>query len=58
MHQATITATITDATPGIITALLLDARTDHDTHAPGRKNPAKAAIACGNSVRIKSSAIK
>jgi site-specific DNA recombinase len=44
MHQATITATITDATPGIIAALLADARTDHDTHNPARKNPAKAAI--------------
>jgi len=45
MRQATITATITDATPGIIAALLHDGRTDHDTHDPRRKNPAKAAIA-------------
>jgi site-specific DNA recombinase len=44
MHQATITATITDATPGIIAALLQDSRTDHDTHDPRRKNLAKAAI--------------
>jgi len=44
MHRATITATITDATPGIIAALLQDARTDHDTHDPRRKNPAKAAM--------------
>ena len=44
MHQAIITATVTDATPGIITALLADARTDDDTHDPARKNPAKTAI--------------
>jgi hypothetical protein len=44
MHQATITATITDATPGIIAALLQDTRTDHDTHNLARKNPAKAAM--------------
>jgi len=30
-NQATIWATITTATPGIITALLTDPRTDHDT---------------------------
>jgi len=45
MHTATITATITHATPGIITALLQDIRTDHDTHDAGRKNLAKAAMA-------------
>jgi hypothetical protein len=44
MHQAIITATITDATPAIITALLHDTRTDHDTHNAARKNPAKSAI--------------
>jgi hypothetical protein len=31
--QATVVLTITDATPGIITALLADSRTDHDTAA-------------------------
>jgi site-specific DNA recombinase len=44
MHQATIRATITDATPAIIQALLNDARTDHDTHNPARRNLPKAAI--------------
>jgi len=43
-HQATITATITDQTPGIIAALLADARTDHDTANPERTNPAGAAM--------------
>uniref|UniRef100_UPI0026144134 hypothetical protein n=1 Tax=Trebonia sp. TaxID=2767075 RepID=UPI0026144134 len=37
-RQATITATITDQTPGIIQALLDDPRTDHDTADPARKN--------------------
>jgi site-specific DNA recombinase len=44
-HQATITATITDATPALIAALLTDPRTDHDTAGPARKNPAIAPIA-------------
>ena len=43
-HQATITATITDQTPGIIRALITDARTDHDTAHPERTNPSIAAI--------------
>jgi hypothetical protein len=34
-RQATVTLTITDATPGLITALLADPRTDHDTATPG-----------------------
>ena len=44
-HQATITATITDQTPGIIHALITDPRTDHDTANPERTNPPIAAIA-------------
>ena len=43
-HQATITATITDQTPGIIQALIADSRTDHDTANPERTNPPIAAI--------------
>jgi hypothetical protein len=43
-NQVTITATITDTTPGIITALLNDSRTDDDTVTP-RKNPPNAAMA-------------
>jgi hypothetical protein len=43
-NQATIRATITDTTPGIIAALLADPRTDDDTAAP-RKNSPNAAIA-------------
>jgi hypothetical protein len=43
MNQATITATITDATPQLIRELLTDPRTDHDTDAP-RTNSATAAI--------------
>ncbi len=38
-RQATITATITDQTPGVIQALLGDPRTDHDTAGQARKNP-------------------
>jgi len=56
-HQATITATITDQTPGIIAALLADARTDHDTANPARTNPAGAAIACFLSAKKKVSVI-
>ena len=37
-HQATITATVTDQTPGLIAALLDDPRTDHDTANPERTN--------------------
>ena len=44
-RQATITATITDQTPGIIHALIADPRTDHDTAHPQRTNPPIAAIA-------------
>jgi len=48
MRQATITATITDATPAIIRQLLADTRTDHDTNNPqpsaARKNPPQTAI--------------
>src|SRR5262249_10653399 len=44
-HQATLTATITDQTPGIIQALTADPRTDHDTADPERKNSPTAAIA-------------
>jgi site-specific DNA recombinase len=44
MNQATITAKITDATPQLIQALLDDPRTDHDTHAPARTNPANSAL--------------
>jgi site-specific DNA recombinase len=43
-HQATITATVTDHTPGVIQALLDDPRTDHDTADPARKNSPIAAI--------------
>jgi DNA invertase Pin-like site-specific DNA recombinase len=45
-HQATITATITDQTPGIIAALLNDPRTDDDTADPERTNPPITAIGC------------
>ncbi len=45
MQQATITATITDATSAIIAAKVADACTDDDTHDPARKNPPKASIA-------------
>jgi site-specific DNA recombinase len=41
-HQATIRATITDQTPGIIQALLTDPRTDHDTADPARTNSPSA----------------
>jgi hypothetical protein len=44
--QATITATITDQTPGIIAALIADSRTDHDTADPERTNPPATAIKC------------
>jgi hypothetical protein len=53
-HQATITATITDQTPGIIAALVTDPRTDHDTADPARKNSPTAAIARVVSVIMKS----
>jgi hypothetical protein len=43
-HQATITATITDQTPGIIAALISDPRTGHDTANPERTNPPVTAI--------------
>ena len=43
-HQATITATITDATPQLIRDLLTDPRTDHDTAAENRTNSPKAPI--------------
>ena len=39
LHQATITATITDQTPGIIAALITDPRTDDDSANPERTNP-------------------
>jgi hypothetical protein len=44
LNQATIRATITDQTPGIIQALLTDLRTDHDTANPERTNPAITAM--------------
>jgi hypothetical protein len=44
IHQATITAKITDATPRLIQALLDDPRTDHDTHVPARTNPPMSAM--------------
>jgi hypothetical protein len=47
-NQATITATITDQTPGIIAALLTDPRTDHDTAHPERTNPPVTPIATTN----------
>jgi hypothetical protein len=52
-HQATITATITDATPAIIQALLEDPRTDHDTADPARKNSPVAAMECDSFVIMK-----
>jgi site-specific DNA recombinase len=46
LNQATITATITDQTPGIIQALITDPRTDNDTANPERTNPPITAIGC------------
>jgi hypothetical protein len=43
MHQLTIWATITDATPHAITGLLTDPRTDHDTGA-GTGSPAAGPV--------------